>query len=564
MRVLISLVAGAILLFGKANFTRSQFDKYQKSDGRVKAWIYFIDKGDKTSTLLKKADVQFSQRIINRRQKVGIYESTWFDIPVNDSYIRKITQPNIRIHHTSRWFNAVSVSTTINELEYIAQLDFIKSIQPVNRYNKPIPIPEKFDDKPTYSKSKIIGLDYGNSKEQIEQIKVDKAHAAGFYGQGVRILMMDTGFDTSHAIFDSLTIIAQKDFIDGDSVVKDEAGKDPNGQHNHGTYTWSTSGGYAPGELIGPAFKSEFLLAKTERVDEEIQQEEDDYVAGLEWGESLGADVVSTSLGYLDWYTWEDMDGNTAVTTKAVDIAVSLGMVCVTAAGNEKGGEWNHIIAPADADSVIAVGAVDKDGEIATFSSRGPSYDGRIKPELCALGVKTYCARPGSKYPYGNVSGTSLATPLVAGAAAVLLSAHPDWTPMMVREALMGTASRWLIPDNDYGWGIVDVWAAINYGNFTTSVKDENFIPNEFSIVKAYPNPFNPEINFKVNVGRTGAISLSILNLLGQPVAQVHSGKVLSGIHSLKWTPVNIPAGIYFVKLDYGAGTEIKKITYLK
>ncbi|MBL7009628.1 MAG: S8 family peptidase [Candidatus Marinimicrobia bacterium] len=553
----------SVFLFGRADFDKYQFDRYPQKDGLVKAWIYFHDKGNSHLTLEKKKNIHLNQKTIGRRIKVGIYEPTWYDISVNDSYIERMIQTGVRIHHTSRWLNAVSVSATIHQLEKIAQMEIIKSIQPVNRYKKPIPTLEIVNNQ-SHQKNKTFGLDYGSSREQIEQIKVDKAHDAGFFGQGIRVLIMDTGFDTSHTVFDSLTIIAQKDFIDGDSVVKDEVDKDPNGQHNHGTYTWSTSGGYAPGELIGPAFKSEYLLAKTERIDEEIQQEEDDYVAGLEWGESLGADVVSTSLGYLDWYTWKDMDGNTAVTTKAVDIAVSLGMVCVTAAGNENGGNWNHIIAPADADSVIAVGAVDKNGIIASFSSRGPSYDGRIKPELCARGVYTYCARPGENSPYSYVSGTSLATPLVAGAAAVLLSAHPDWTPMMVRQALMMTASRWLAPDNNYGWGIIDVWAAINYDKFTTAVANEHYIPNVFSITRAYPNPFNPEINFNLNMGKAGDISLTILNLLGQPVAQIYKGEMTAGIHSFNWIPVNIPTGIFFINLDYGTGTEIKKITYLK
>ena len=141
-----------------------------------------------------------------------------------------------------------------------------------------------------------------------------------------------------------------------------------------------------PGSLIGPAFKSEYLLAKTEMVEQEIQAEEDNYVAGLEWGEENGAQVVSTSLGYLDWYTYEDLDGNTVVTTNAIDIAVRLGLTCVTAAGNEGNSSWYYIIAPADADSVISVGAVNVNDMLATFSSHGPTYDGRIKPEVCARG----------------------------------------------------------------------------------------------------------------------------------------------------------------------------------
>ena len=161
-------------------------------------------------------------------------------------------------------------------------------------------------------------------------------------------------------------------------------------------------------------------------VEQEIQQEEDNYVAGLEWGEQNGADVVSTSLGYLDWYTYDDMDGNTAVTTNAIDIAVGLGMVCVTAAGNEGSDNWYYIIAPADADSVLAVGAVDANGDLAYFSSHGPTSDGRIKPEICARGVSTWACSSYDMTGYNNYNGTSLSTPLVAGAAALLIQSPPE------------------------------------------------------------------------------------------------------------------------------------------
>ncbi|NQV13899.1 S8 family serine peptidase, partial [bacterium] len=164
-----------------------------------------------------------------------------------------------------------------------------------------------------------------------------------------------------------------------------------------------------------------------------------------------------------DWYTYADLDGETAVTTNGVDLAVSMGLVCVTAAGNEGNDDWYYIIAPADADSVISVGAVDSLNNIASFSSHGPTYDGRIKPEVLAQGVATFAAGTASpeSFIYGN--GTSLSTPLVAGAAVLILEAHPNWTPMMVRESLMMTADENSSPNNTRGFGLIDVMAAINY-----------------------------------------------------------------------------------------------------
>ena len=183
----------------------------------------------------------------------------------------------------------------------------------------------------------------------------------------------------------------------------------------------------------------------------------------MEWGDSLGADVASASLGYIDWYEFSDLNGDSAVTTIAVEQTYKNGIVCVSAAGNENGTNWGHIIAPADAEHVISVGAVDTNGVISSFSSRGPTYDGRIKPEVVARGVYTHCALAGGQTSYGYKSGTSLSTPLVAGAVAVILSAHPDWTPDMVREAMMMTASNFRNPNNIYGWGLIDVMAAIDY-----------------------------------------------------------------------------------------------------
>jgi len=240
--------------------------------------------------------------------------------------------------------------------------------------------------------------------------------------------MLDTGFFTDHNVFQPERIVAEYDFIQADSVTQNQEGDNPS-QHNHGTATASAAGGYLNGELRGVAYGCKFLLAKTEIVDQEIQAEEDYYVAALEWGEALGADVVSSSLGYLDWYTYEDMDGATAVTTNGVDYAVSLGMVCVTAAGNEGNSDWFYMIAPADADSVIAVGAVDSLNAIAAFSSHGPTYDGRIKPEVLARGVATYAAGTASADAFISASGTSLSTPLVAGAAAVILQAVCNTPP---------------------------------------------------------------------------------------------------------------------------------------
>ncbi|MEE9166843.1 MAG: S8/S53 family peptidase, partial [Candidatus Neomarinimicrobiota bacterium] len=320
-----------------------------------------------------------------------------------------------------------------------------------------------------------------------------------------------------------------------------------------------------------PAYGARFLLAKTEIIDEEIEQEEDNFVAALEWGEVLGAQVASSSLGYIDWYSYCDMDGNTAVTTRAVDIAVSLGVVCVTAAGNQ-GAEsppenpcdtlTHYIMAPADADSVISVGAVNGSGTIAHFSSRGPTFDDRIKPEVCAKGVATACASPADSVSYTFKSGTSLSTPLVAGAAAVILSAHPDWAPMDVRKALIMTASRADSADNEYGYGVVDVWAAINFD--PSAVELPSTLPSGFWLSQNYPNPFNVSTGIAYDIPRSGRVSLAIFDLLGKQVETLVNGETPAGRYSVQWDGSRFSSGIYFAHLNAGDFSETRKLILLK
>ena len=225
----------------------------------------------------------------------------------------------------------------------------------------------------------------------------------------------------------------------------------------------SLIGGYAEGRLIGAAFGATFVLAKTEDNRSETPIEEDYWVAGLEWLESMGVDVVSSSLGYNGWYEYSDMDGKTAVTTRAADIIAAKGVVVVNSMGNEADDDWYYMNAPADGNNVISVGGVNSLAEINGFSSRGPTFDGRIKPDVMAMGSSVFFARPYDVSSYQTGRGTSFSTPVVAGIAALVLQAHPCLTPFQVRDALRETASRSQSPDNDYGWGVVNAYDAVFY-----------------------------------------------------------------------------------------------------
>jgi len=544
-----------ILLFsflGAQNFVSSDFEPGRRGI-KYRVWVYF-DKKDKSKV------AELDPAAVKRRGKHNIFTATKYDYIIQEEYIKEIEAVGAEIKNQSRWLNAVSLVVDINQIELIQKLPFVKKIEPVRQHKKKKAI-QSVDNQTLVNRD----IDYGLSFNQIEQINCRIPHIAGYYGQGVRVLYIDTGFELNHEAYDSLNLIGQYDFINNDQNVANETDQEVlDSQDDHGTLCLSVMAGYASGSFIGPAFKSEYLLAKTEIMAEEIQQEEDNYIAALEWGESLGADIACASLGYLDWYSYENLDGNTAATTKAIDIASRLGVLCVNSAGNEGDDPWYYIITPADADSVLSVGAVDVNDVIANFSSRGPTFDGRIKPEVCARGVSTYCVRSNTENIYRTASGTSFSAPLAAGAAAVIMSANPEWTNMQVREAIMMTASQFNSPDNDYGHGILNTWAAINY-QFTASVKGETFLPNAISVNNAYPNPFNPEISIKIDgLSNNQHVTVGVYDIHGKLVKYLHNQKARHNMLELTWNAERLSSGIYLLRTDWRYGNDLQKITLLK
>jgi len=549
MKKILILLSITIVFGEKFN---SELITFGKRDNFYRAWIYFYDKAGSEMC-------HISQKAIDRRAKSDVQSNhLWYDLEVSQIYINDILELGITIENESRWLNAVSVMCKISDIEKIAKLKSVKKIEPVIGYKK---------TKIEYAEDTLSNsrdYDYGNALAQIEQINVHELHNAGYTGEGVIILVMDTGFDLTHNALANINVIAQWDVINNDSETANETSAETSiSQDWHGTAVLSTIAAYAPGELIGVAFDAEFLLAKTEDVTQEVQQEEDDYVAGLEWGEANGADVVSTSLGYLDWYTYENMDGNTAVTTIGIDIAVGLGMVCVTSAGNAGSENWYYIIAPADADSVIAVGAVGENGVIASFSSHGPTFDGRIKPEVCARGSFTWCINPNSTTTYRQMSGTSLACPLVGGAVALIRQAKPDWSAMEVREAVMMTASQSSNPDNSYGYGIMNAAGAVEY-EATVAIDRPDDLPSEFHVTNAYPNPFNPSLIIEVSGAVGEYLTVDIFSLTGKSITNVYTGTVFQPNQKMVWSPENIPNGIYVIRSILKGQSQFQKVTYLK
>jgi len=475
-------------------------------------WVHLKDRGLSRvgfRRALDEASQNLSARALDRRRRRGrITGVVGSDLPVSTSYVEMLRRTGLRVRCRSRWLNAVSGVVAPSDLTRLAGRSFVlrisplgrgRRIEPADRPARPLPPPAT---GPTgfYRRDQEPGPEfYGLSYEQNLSLQVPTLHAEGLTGAGVVVGICDTGFRLSHRAVSELTVLDQYDFVNADSVVANQPG-DPADSDNHGTSVWSTVAGYWPGNLVGPAYEAAFLLAKTEDVGSETPVEEDYWIAAVEWMEGEGVDVANTSLGYYDWYSYRDMDGDTAPITIAADAAVARGVVVVTSAGNEDIGLpppdpdyvpiHYYIGAPADGDSVIAVGATNDIGQRASFSSHGPTFDDRIKPDVLALGENVACALPawGDSGLTRYADGTSFSSPLVAGVVALVLEAHPDWDPMQVREALRATADRSHNnvvgdPDNDYGWGYVQGADANDYGEVP---QDSAGIVRFFN----YPNPF--------------------------------------------------------------------------
>jgi len=444
------------------------------------------------------AGIKLTSRSLERRARRSHLQLVdAHDLPVCADYLDAVRSLGCRIRHSSKYLNAVSAFATPDQILRLSRLSFVTKIERVHTARRNLPdafqfpstMPGQDDRQGTPNEDSFHGgatedsTSYGLADFQNRQINVPPLHAAGLHGEGVLIAMLDTGFRRIHEAVSHVNVVAEWDFINNDPVTSDQPG-DPAYQDMHGSLSLGTIAAFMPGLLIGPAWGADYALAKTERFNRELMVEEDDFVRALEWADSLGADIVSSSLGYFTWYTYPDMDGDTAVTTRAADIAASHGILVVTAAGNEGPFPWPGIIAPADGDSVIAVGAADSLGEVMPFSSRGPTYDGRIKPDVLAMGELVVSIRWNAltgPWPFG---GTSASAPLVAGACALILQMNPDWSPIEVREALWSTASHADHPDNDYGWGVIDAFAAART-RFTRTVA--------FDIMPGCcRNPFNP------------------------------------------------------------------------
>jgi len=410
------------------------------------------------------------ERAARERERLGlpVPSAGAPDLDPCGAYVDAVVAAGASLRTRSRWLNAVTVEADSAALERIAALPFVTGVRPVAAGERAAAVAADAGPSPSEGGGTAS---YGAATRQLDMLHVPEAHAMGLHGEGVLIAVLDSGFDLTHEAFRHLEVRARRDFVNRDDDPSYDPRTDVRGQANHGTHVLSILAGYAPGRLVGPAFAADFILAKTERTGSETAVEEDYWVAGIEWAEVMGADIATSSLTYSEFYRWREMDGRTAVATRAANLALERGLLVFNAVGNQ-GPREGRLGAPADAPGVIAVGAVDADGRVARFSTPGPTWDRRVKPDLSAMGVQVAHATAGTRDRYGRGNGTSYAAPLAAGCAALVLQAHPDWGPEAVREALTMSADRAAFPDNRHGWGLVNVRDAIAYPQIEGRVTD--------------------------------------------------------------------------------------------
>lgn len=527
---------------------------------KLLVWIFFTDKGENELNKLSQPNKIVSKKSLKRRAKVLPKNKliSYSDLPPSKNYIKKIEETGFTLRHKSRYFNAVSGYVNETKLTDIANYKFVKKIDIVKKYHKRIqPIEKMKPVKKTHTlnkKNNTHSLDYGESYTQLEQMNVPTLHDSGLSGKGITICLLDAGFSLlEHEVFDSMNIIDKWDFVDNDSTV---------GGHSHGTGTLSAIGGFKEGELIGPAFGADFLLARTEDVSSETPLEEDNWIAGIEWADSIGADISSTSLGYLDFdnplysYTWEDMNGDSCRITIASDLAVKNGIIVVNSAGN-KGSNSTHntLMAPADGDSVITIGAVDSLGNRSSFSSVGNTIDGRIKPDVMAMGSAVYLANTGGTYSRG--SGTSFSCPLVAGVTALLLEYDTTLTPMQMRDILRENASNSDSPNRLMGWGIVNASVSLNEIII-------NQLPENYLLIKNYPNPFNNFTTIEYVIEENTFVRINIYNIFGQKIQTLVNEEKGIGKYKINFNADNLSSGIYFCSMQYDNKIITTKMLLLK
>ena len=517
-----------------------------------KTWIFLTDKLDATGKATQVEPGYVSLKAMERRARRGSAAVPGHDAPISQVYLEALAQEGIRVQRQSRWLNAVTAYLTAEQRQAVRQLPFVLKIQRVAKLTT--------DAQQAAPMSTVVArplsrlLDCGSSCYQLQLVNAEKPIDDGYIGTGIVVGFVDTRFDYNDV---QLGHPATRHLADAERVKYRNFTSDDPGVGTqqdvsfHGLRTTAVTFGNHSGELIGPCYGADTAyVAHTEWGPLERNVEEDNFVEAVEWMESSGVDVINSSLGYTTFddgensYTTSDMDGDTGITTIAYDLAAEKGVIPVSSAGNSGTRSWRIISTPADGDSVIAVGAVDPDSSTTSFSSRGPTADGRTKPDVTAQGRNVYTASSLGGYSYSN--GTSFSGPMVTGVVCQILQANKDLNPKEVWEVLTSTANQSASPDNDKGWGIIDADAAISEAKDRRTAVDLPDLPSTFTVQPPYPNPFTDAAHFELALSESiSDLQIIVYNILGQRVLAPFDGPLSAGTHTVSIHAGGLAPGLY-------------------
>ncbi len=501
--------------------------------------VFFTDKNDSEFSI-EMPEMFLSEKSIQRREKQGI-SITESDLPVNRSYILGLKEAGADVYFTSKWMNAALVQMdadlvdNIESLSFVATVEYIAPGSKLTREKVSIDKPEDFFPATPGS---------ATSELQLGMMNVDDMHESDYRGEGITIAVFDAGFtgvnlyEPFASIHNENRLLTYRDFVYNSG--------NPYQYSDHGTAVLSCIGADHP-DIKGTAYKASIILAVTEDVRSEFRIEEYNWLIAAEFADSAGADIIHSSLGYSVFgkepsfdYEYDDMDGKTAIVSQAANLASERGILVVTSAGNEGNSSWRYITAPADGVNTLSVGAIRSDYTKSSFSSVGPTADGRIKPDVVSLGSGTTIVTGSGRITRSN--GTSYAAPLVAGLAAGLWQANPDWNYREVINAIKYTASRAMSPDSLYGYGVPNYLEAVKGSILSVDkivYEGITVFPNPFRDNKIFIDLAQLELDIELNV--------ELYDVKGSLLSQ-RMFKNKGGIISMEVN--NVESGVYFLKIN--------------